>query len=132
MSGGLRKSARDDRGSGSIFSLALGSAVMLIAATLLGVLALYAVRHAVITAADSAALAAAETVAGLAPGDPCGHAEALAQRAGATLAACTRGGADVTVTVERRIWGLKLRATARAGPERNTPEEDKNTPNHDG
>ncbi|GAA1123395.1 helicase [Microbacterium aurantiacum] len=67
-------------------------------------------------AADSAALAAADTVTGLAAGEPCDRAADLAATAGAAVAVCDIDGFVVTVTVTARFGVFPTSATARAGP----------------
>ena len=81
-------------------------------------------------AADLAALAAADTARGLAPGDPCTHAEEAAQRNQSVLEDCVVGGdlpGEVRVHVSRTtevgvltrvlpLPPLRAGSTARAGP----------------
>lgn len=67
-------------------------------------------------AADSAALAAADTLTGLATGDPCVRAGDLAATAGAVVAGCVIDGFVVTVTVTAPFGVFPAAATARAGP----------------
>lgn len=67
-------------------------------------------------AADSAALAAADTLTGLAEGDPCARAEDLAVTAGAVVATCIIDGFIATVTVTAPFGVFPAAATARAGP----------------
>jgi secretion/DNA translocation related TadE-like protein len=73
-------------------------------------------RHQLAAAADAAALVAADTVRGLVPGYPCAAAERVAAAASASIASCIFRGDTVTVTVQRTVIGVSLRASARAGP----------------
>ncbi|MBM3715268.1 Rv3654c family TadE-like protein [Microbacterium enclense] len=68
--------------------------------------------------ADAAALAAADTVSGAVPGDPCTAAERVAAAGGARLDACELDGLVATVTVGSAYGGIPLDARARAGPPR--------------
>lgn len=116
--------ADDDRGSGTVLVLAGALVLLMLLATvvLLGAAATGGVRAA--RAADLAALAGADVVRGLAPGDPCTVAEQVVRRNGAELTACRVVGADgteVLVAVRRAVGGaagemLEATATARAGP----------------
>jgi secretion/DNA translocation related TadE-like protein len=79
-----------------------------------------AVRHRAATAADLAALAAADhALEG--PGSACGHGRTLARANGAHLVVCTVTGEIVDLVVEMplpaRLGGFEpVRARARAGP----------------
>lgn len=66
--------------------------------------------------ADAAALAAADTAAGIASGTPCERAEELASRGRARLEACRVDGAVATVIVSAAAGPFVARARARAGP----------------
>ena len=109
-----------ERGSGTVVAagLAMGVLVLLAGGLWLGQGTAAASKAA--TAADLAALAAADAARGLAAGDPCRVAEDLAVRHGAILTSCrVLGlGAD-TVQVEVAV-GTSLpwpaHGLARAGP----------------
>jgi secretion/DNA translocation related TadE-like protein len=111
--------AHSDGGSATIWVLAAGLVVVLVAATLAMVGSATVARHRAQVAADLAALAAAlrawdgQSVA-------CDRAADLSARNGASLVACRLEGLDAIVTVEVRAggaarWGA-ARASARAGP----------------
>ncbi|AZC14559.1 MULTISPECIES: Rv3654c family TadE-like protein [unclassified Microbacterium] len=67
-------------------------------------------------AADAAALAAADAASGVLSGVPCERAEQLAATIGAELVRCELDDLIATVTVEGRVLGLPVSASARAGP----------------
>lgn len=69
-------------------------------------------------AADNAAIAAADTVSGALPGEPCERAAEVADASGARLAACETEDLDAFVTVEVSFAGMVASARARAGPAR--------------
>lgn len=117
----MRARRREERGSATVWVLALsgvlvslGAAAVLIGAAVIG-------RHRAEAAADLAALAAAgRAVTGAA--DPCAAALAIASSNGAVLESCAvRPGAvvELRVTVEVALGPLGRRrahAAARAGP----------------
>lgn len=117
---------RRQRGSGTVLMLAV---VCVAALGLVAVLMFTAVSNAGAkagTAADLAALAAADTARQLLPGDPCAVAAATAAANEATLAGCTRqgpGGQVVTVRVQVPVSPVgwlppltRAQSVARAGP----------------
>lgn len=109
-----------DHGSATVWVLAAGLVVLLVATTLAGVGAATVARHRAQAAADLAALAAAlrafegESVA-------CSRASDMTGRNGARLVACRLEGFDAIVTVAAGWgpggggWG-EAQASARAGP----------------
>ncbi|MFE4602152.1 Rv3654c family TadE-like protein, partial [Kitasatospora indigofera] len=111
-----------DAGSATVWLLALA---MLGCAVFAGMLALGSVvvgRHRAESAADLAALAAADRLL-LDPDDGCGRARGIAAAHRATLVSCTAdlSADEVEVVVEVPVRGLPLplgpaRARARAGP----------------
>lgn len=108
-----------DTGSGSVWVLCMASAVACAAAAATAV-ALTHARHAqAVTAADFAALRAADVLERGGPAtQACAAAAAMAAANGATVASCVVTNAAVTVTVSARgaIRGHRVGATARAGP----------------
>ena len=114
----LHTSNQHERGAGTVLALALGGVVM---ALLLGLLlvaqaAVMASRAA--SAADLAALAAADAARGLIPGEPCAVAAGVAGRHDAKITACTVAGDVVEVGTELPHsfqWGVAT-GRARAGP----------------
>lgn len=116
----IRNRVRDEQGSGTVVSVALVViALILTGAILLWVAATDASMKAA-TAADLAALAAADTARGLRPGSPCAVAQGLASANHAQLVQCeveSTGtvGITVSVPVSFQTLGITLySATARA------------------
>ncbi|ALU40789.1 hypothetical protein AS188_14720 [Kocuria flava] len=124
-----RGRGRHDRGSGTVHVLGLTAvlAVLLLAVLLLAQAG--AAAHRAGRAADLAALAAADTARGLAPGDPCGTAQRVARQNGAELVLCRlvepeRVVVDVRTTVALRGPAAALgpaTGLARAGPPEHLP-----------
>jgi secretion/DNA translocation related TadE-like protein len=112
-------SRRTERGSATLFAVACLSLLLLLGAAL-GVVAAIVQAHRVAqSAADLAALAAADAVASAR--DPCGAGDEVARANGATMTGCSVAGREVVVHV--RVTGPRwlgqtgdLDATARAGP----------------
>ena len=110
-----------DRGSATVWVLALSGVLALIGAATVLVGAAVVARHRATAAADLAALAAAGRAV---LGDPsaCSVGERVAQQNSAELIDCTVGeGAVVDVTVRVRVrlgrlGNFSARAMARAGP----------------
>ncbi len=67
-------------------------------------------------AADNAAIAAADTVSGALPGEPCERAAQVAEASGARLTACRTDDLDAIVRVQVSFAGMVATARARAGP----------------
>ncbi|WP_090816693.1 MULTISPECIES: Rv3654c family TadE-like protein [unclassified Arthrobacter] len=108
-----------ERGSGTVLGLALGAvvALLLVAVLLLAQAVVMASRAS--SAADLAALAAADAARGLTPGEPCEVASGVAVRHSAKLTSCTvlgGGVVEVATGLEHRFdWGPAT-GRARAGP----------------
>lgn len=71
-------------------------------------------------AADNAAIAAADSVSGALPGEPCERAAEVAEASGARLVSCGTDDLDAIVTVEVSFGGMAAAARARAGPPRDS------------
>lgn len=122
----------DDRGSGTVLVLCVAA---LLAATgaVLAVLGAAAVaRHRAASAADLAALAAADRAP---EGEPaaCAAAAGTARAVGAEVVSCGLEGDVATVVVAVRAGGAlrglgPARATARAGPGRALPGRERSSP----
>ncbi|HAQ59505.1 MAG TPA: helicase [Microbacterium sp.] len=67
-------------------------------------------------AADNAAIAAADTVSGAVPGEPCERAAEVAEASHARLVSCSAEGLIASVTVAVPFAGFTATARARAGP----------------
>lgn len=118
---GANLALRDrERGAGTVVAAGLAVVLLLLLAAVLGLAQAGAAASKAATAADLAALAAADAARGLATGDPCQVASELAARHGAALTSCRVLGpwAD-TVQVEvsvRTALPWPARGLARAGP----------------
>lgn len=114
-----QRSRRGERGSGTLLAagLALTVLTLMSGALLFAQAAVFAGRAA--SAADLAALAAADALRGLTEGDPCTVALEVASRHGATVVSCVEGAGQTvevrTELVERSVAG-PARGHARAGP----------------
>lgn len=111
----------DDRGSATVWVLALSGVLLSLGAAAVVVLTAVAARHQAEAAADLAALAAAgSAVSGSA--DPCAAAASIASANRAVLQACSVDAGDVVqvrVGVRVTLASLGVRwahASARAGP----------------
>lgn len=107
--------ARHDDGSGSVFALVIIGATVSIAVALLGVLGAFAAHTKASTAADAAALAAADTASYRIPGDPCARAAIAASLHGASLSSCESNRTESHVTVSTDLGWFAFTASARAG-----------------
>ncbi|MPZ61356.1 MAG: hypothetical protein GEU93_08670 [Propionibacteriales bacterium] len=105
-----------DRGSATVYALALVAGLVVFSVLALGFAGFAVTKHRAAAAADLAALAGA---AG--PAEGCALAESTASRNGARLTSCVVDGPYVTVSVEvsaPEVFGFSPRvpARARAGP----------------
>ena len=107
---------RGDRGSGSVLGLAILAAVVGITIVVVPLYSAFAGRQAVSGAADAAALAAADTRAGVVSGYPCDLAQTIAELNETRLVSCDVDGLVVTVAVSRKILGIDIVVFATAGP----------------
>ncbi|TFB68632.1 hypothetical protein E3N85_05990 [Cryobacterium sp. Hz9] len=113
---GTAETRRSERGAGSILALAVLAATVLLTSLVVSVLALFADARSVANAADAAALAAADTASGAIAGFPCEAAEAVATLNETAVTQCTVIGLVASVSVRRRVHGIDISASARAGP----------------
>ncbi|WP_129656547.1 Rv3654c family TadE-like protein [Rothia halotolerans] len=113
-----------ERGSSTAAALGIAAAAVVLLGAVGGAGHLALMGHRAATAADLAALAAADAKRGIRAGVPCEEAERSAEANGARVTTCeaapgVRGGMDVSVRVELaaplRLLG-PARAVARAGP----------------
>ena len=109
---------RGDRGAGTVLALAIVAATTIATIAVLGVAAALAVRHRAATAADAAALAAADVVLGAVTGEPCARAEHVASANGVDLFSCRVEGAEAVVAVRTEVLGVPVEVQARAGAPR--------------
>jgi secretion/DNA translocation related TadE-like protein len=99
-----------------VLVLAAGGVILAVTAGLVGVAGAHAVRQRAAAAADSAALAGADTSSGLVGGYPCDAAAEAARLAGAELLSCIVQETQVQVQVRIRYGVLGAVVAARAGP----------------
>lgn len=108
----------DESGAGTMLAAGLALAVLLLMALVLGLGQAAAAAARAATAADLAALAAADAFRGLSQGMPCQLAAEVSERNGATLQECMLAG-DRSVQVRVSV-GTSLpwpaHGSARAGP----------------
>lgn len=107
-----------EEGAGSVLVVGVIAAVMMLTLMFAPVIAAHVDSARAATAADAAALAAADTAVGIVPGVPCANAALTAAANGATLTTCRVEGLVVTVSVSRASGHVKATASATAGPPR--------------
>jgi secretion/DNA translocation related TadE-like protein len=107
---------RGERGSGSLLGLAIVGSIAAVAMLSVPLYLGLSRRQSVEGAADAAALAAADVAAGVSPGIPCEVARRVGAANGASIGRCDIDGLVVTVESSTTFLGLRLRATATAGP----------------
>ncbi|GAA4175070.1 Rv3654c family TadE-like protein [Gryllotalpicola koreensis] len=107
---------RSERGAGSVLAVAVLGALMLVTGAVVLALGALAAQQSVQSAADAAALAAADTLSGRATGYPCENAARAAALDQASVASCDTDGLVAVVAVSRGWARLELSARARAGP----------------
>ncbi|WP_432521744.1 Rv3654c family TadE-like protein [Kineococcus sp. SYSU DK006] len=91
-----------DRGSGSVLVLAVCAALLGVGLGVLGLSSAVLARHRAESAADLAALAGADVLAGRASGAPCERAAAVLLAHGARVVGCAVGG-DGSVAVSAAV-----------------------------
>ncbi|MGV8880999.1 MAG: Rv3654c family TadE-like protein [Rhodoglobus sp.] len=114
--------ASDERGSGSLLTIAIGGAIAVLTAIALPLYIGLSARHSIAAAADASALAAANVASGLFTGYPCEQASSVAAANGAELSQCDVDGLVVTVGVSGVILGIPVTVTATAGPPPSVPD----------
>jgi secretion/DNA translocation related TadE-like protein len=117
MRAGRRLAVTDESGAGTVLAAGVAAAVVV----LFGVLAVVGVvletHRRVVSVADAAALAAADTALGNATGVPCDRAAAMTVGAALRLDACDQHGTLVRVRVSTAVLGVPLASSAVAGPD---------------
>ncbi len=116
MTAAVAVALRAERGSGTVLGLGVLAAVAGITIVVLPLYSAFAGRQAVSGAADAAALAAADTRAGVVSGYPCDLAHAIAELNATRLVSCDLDGLVATVAVSRKILGVDVVVFATAGP----------------
>jgi secretion/DNA translocation related TadE-like protein len=109
---------RDDAGAGGVLALAVVGTTVAVALAALGLGSALVVRQRVVAAADASALAAADTLLGVVPGDPCALAAQVAAAHRVALTECELEGAEARVRVGASVFGLPISVESRAGPAR--------------
>ncbi len=105
-------------GSGSVLGIGIVAGLIALSVLLAPVYGVHAARQRAASAADLAALAAADTVRGILPGHPCAAAARTAIANRSAVTACRVEGFVVTVHTEVRVAGFAVSAVATAGPPR--------------
>ena len=113
---GVRPGAAADAGSGAPLMVGIVACILLVCVALIPLYRGAVLGRALAVAADSAALAGADSASGLEPGFPCERAAQAAALGGARLVSCAVAEGVVTVTVTGEVLGRALRVEARAGP----------------
>ncbi|MGO1192335.1 MAG: Rv3654c family TadE-like protein [Nesterenkonia sp.] len=125
-----------EQGSGTVVTLGIIAALLLVLALVHALSAAVVAKGHAARAADLAALAGADTARGLHVGDPCTVAEQVAVRNGADMEECIVGGeypGEVRVSVSRSVSiavldaqlsipPLPASADSRAGPPQALPQ----------
>jgi secretion/DNA translocation related TadE-like protein len=101
-----------------VLALAVVGTTVAVALTAIGLGSALVVRQRVVAAADASALAAADTLLGVVPGDPCAHAAQVAAAHRVALTECELVGAEARIRVGASTLGLPISAESRAGPPR--------------
>lgn len=101
---------------GTVASVGVVAVISTLALGLVTVGAAHVQSQRVTSVADAAALAAADAASGAITGVPCERASQLAVRAGMNIARCELDSLVATVTVTAVFTGLRVEASARAGP----------------
>jgi secretion/DNA translocation related TadE-like protein len=107
---------RTDRGSGTVMGIALLMATMLAVVAVVPLALILVSRTQVASAADAAALAAADTRVGIIAGFPCESAGKVAAANRVHMITCRLDGLEATVSVGRQVLGFAVTAVATAGP----------------
>jgi hypothetical protein len=110
----LAHRAVDDRGAGGVLALAIAAGVLAFSLLALSLFSVLPSKAGVQAAADSAAIAAAETVAGSSVAQSCTRAGEAAMLNQTALEDCAVSGGEATVTVSRKLFGVAFSVTARA------------------
>ena len=106
---------RDD-GAGGVLALALVGVTVLCALAVIGLGGALVTRQHLAAAADASALAAADVLLGVVPGDPCTLAGRVAAVHRVALVRCTVDGQEARVTVGTSIRGIPVELESHAGP----------------
>ena len=112
----FRRILLENRGSGTIMGLAVALATLTaLLASNLAVFALYSAEKLQVQA-DQIAVAAANSVRGLASGYPCQSADQIATMYMVLLDTCRIVGFDSFIRLRSVVAGIEFQAVSRAGP----------------
>lgn len=111
-----QRRGRDDTGAGGVLALAVVGATLVCALAVLALGSALTVRQRLVSAADAASLAAADTLLGVVSGEPCARARAVATAHRVALTDCALSGAEARITVSTHVLTLPISADSRAGP----------------
>lgn len=106
---------RSESGSGTILAIALMTAALGIFALTQPIMRTEIEQHRLNVRAESIALAAADSLRGLATGYPCEVAGKIAQRFEISLDECRVEALEVEVECHKEVLGVRLISKARAG-----------------
>ena len=106
---------RSDAGAGTVLMVSVAMLAITLVAIVVPVTALLIGWQQLAATADSAALAAADTLRGLRPGEPCAVAERVAAANSATVGGCIPEPEAISVSVTATVLGVGIEVTARAG-----------------
>jgi secretion/DNA translocation related TadE-like protein len=112
----LIRDIRTVGGSGSVMGIALVMATVFALVAVAPLTVVLVSRTQVASAADAAALAAADTRVGIIAGFPCESAGKVAAANRVYLINCRLDGLEATVSVGRQVLGYAVTAVATAGP----------------
>jgi secretion/DNA translocation related TadE-like protein len=118
----VRRRVIDDRGAGGMLALTIAAGTMAFSLLALSLFSVMPVKASANAAADSAAIAAAETASSNSTAQACDSAAEVATLNHATLSSCDVLGEEATVTVGRDIFATTYSVTARAAVPRPTPQ----------
>ncbi|KQQ03922.1 MULTISPECIES: Rv3654c family TadE-like protein [unclassified Rathayibacter] len=105
-----------EEGSAAVTAISVVAATVLVTAAVLSGCGAVLAHQRAVSAADAAALAAADTASGLVPGEPCTQASRVATAGGAELAECSVAEGRASVEVVVAVGPLTMPARSRAGP----------------
>ncbi len=111
----VRKFLADERGAGSVLSLAVLATVVCVAGLLAPVVGLLVVHDRAQSLSDQAALAAADALNGVTLGEPCEVASAELESVRASTWRCQTSGEDAFVSGLLTFGPLRFEVRSRAG-----------------
>jgi len=106
---------REEGGAGSVLTVAVLAVSVLLVGSLLPLYIGVAAHRSIASAADAAALAAADASSGAIAGYPCPLATEIAAAYSARVDGCVIDGDTATVSVSGLVLGTRMTVSARAG-----------------